>query len=222
MIEQIAVIVGASGLTGSHLVNQMLQDDFFGVVRVLVRKELQLTHKKLQQEIVDFSDLNDYTKKFGEGDIIFCCIGTTNKKVNGDIAAYEKIDFTIPYNAAIIAQDKCYKQFLMISSVGANINSKSFYLKLKGRIENALKEFPFESISIFRPGQLLGKRNEYRRAEYYLQGVTKFISNFLFGSLKKYHSIAAETVAKAMIAQSKKPAPGVHILEYDEMMQLVK
>jgi uncharacterized protein YbjT (DUF2867 family) len=222
MIKQTAVIIGASGLIGSHLVEQMLKDDFFGIVRVLVRKELQLTHKKLEQEIVDFSDFDDYTKKFGEGDVIFCCIGTTNKKVNGDKAAYEKTDFTIPSNAATIALNKSYKKFLMVSSVGANINSKSFYLKLKGRIENALKEFPFESISIFRPGQLLGKRNEYRRAEYFTQGVTQFISNFLFGSLKKYHSIAAEKVAKAMIAQSKKPTRGVHILEYDEMVQLIR
>jgi hypothetical protein len=69
---------------------------------------------------------------------------------------------------------------------------------------------------------LLGKRNEYRRAEYFLQGVTQFVSNFLFGSLKKYHSIKAEDVAKAMIAQSKKATPGVHILEYDEMVQLIR
>jgi len=164
MIEQTAVIIGASGLIGSHLVEQMLKDDFFGIVRVLVRKQLQLSHKKLKQEIVDFTDVNDYTKKFGEGDIIFCCIGTTNKKVNGDNAAYEKIDFTIPFNSAKIGLDKNYKKFLIVSSVGANINSKNFYLNLKARIENALKEFSFESISIFRPGQLLGKRNENRRA----------------------------------------------------------
>jgi hypothetical protein len=67
-----------------------------------------------------------------------------------------------------------------------------------------------------------GKRNEYRVAEYFLQGVTKFISHFLFGSLKKYHSINAKDVAKAMIAQSKKPTQGVQILEYNEMVHLIR
>ncbi len=74
--------------------------------------------------------------------------------------------------------------------------------------------------NIFRPGQLIGKRNEYRKGEYILQGVTKFLPRFLVGSLKKYHSIKAEDVAKAMIAESKINNLGVHILHYKEMEKL--
>ena len=221
MKEQTAVIIGASGLTGNHLVNQMLQDDYFGTVRILVRKELNFTHPKLQQQIVDFNNIDDYTQKLGEGDIIFCCIGTTTKKVKGNMAAYEKVDFDIPYNAAAIGIANNFKKFLMISSAGANANSNNFYLKLKGRIENALKQFSFESMIIFRPGLLLGKRNEYRWGENILQNATKFLSHFLFGSLQKYHSIEAKDVAGAMIAASKKILPGYHIFEYPEIKKLL-
>jgi uncharacterized protein YbjT (DUF2867 family) len=220
MNEQAAVIIGASGLIGSHLVEQILQDDYFGSVRILIRKRLPIINLKLQQEIVDFNDIYDYTQKFGEGDIIFCCIGTTQKKVNGDNEAYEKVDFDIALNAAKIGVENDYKKFLIVSSAGANSNSKNFYLKLKGKIENALKEFSFNSISIFRPGQLLGKRNEYRRGEVFLQGITTFMSHLLFGSLIKYHSIEAKYVAKAMIEQSKQKNSGVQILEYKEMIDL--
>ncbi len=221
MNEQTAVIIGASGLIGNHLVQQMLLDDHFDTVRVLVRKVLPIIHPKLQQEIVNFNDIDDYSNKFGKGNSIFCCIGTTQKKVKGDNEAYEKVDFDIALNAAKIGVENDFKKFLIVSSAGANSNSKNFYLRLKGKIENALKVIPFYSISIFRPGQLLGKRNEYRSGEQFIQGATKFISHFLIGSLQKYHSIKASDVAKAMIAESKNSKPGINILEYKEMISAI-
>ncbi|MDQ2719515.1 MAG: NAD(P)H-binding protein [Bacteroidota bacterium] len=220
MDELSGVVIGATGLTGNLLVNELLKDNSFKNVRVLVRRPLNIIHPKLQQEIVNFNDIDDYSDKFGEGDIIFCCIGTTQKKVKNDKTAYEKIDYAIPVNAARIGLSKNFKKYLIISSIGANENSSNFYLKLKGRTENKIKEFPYNTISIFRPGQLLGKRNENRRGEAILQNATKFISYFLFGSLKKYHSINAIDVAKAMVKESKLNNHGVHYFEYTEIMDL--
>ncbi len=221
MNEQAAVLLGATGLTGNYLLQELLADDDFRAVRILVRNKLAINHPKLEQEIVDFNNLEDYRLKFGKGDVIFCCIGTTTKKVNGDHAAYKKIDFDIPYNAAMIGISNGFKKFLVISSAGANEHSRNFYLALKGEIENALKAFSFESMSIFRPGQLLGERKELRKGEKILQSATIFISHFLFGSFKKYHSIHGKEVAKAMVAQSKKRTPGFQILGYDEMKNLL-
>jgi uncharacterized protein YbjT (DUF2867 family) len=222
MNEQAAVIIGASGLIGNELLEQMLQDDHFATVRVLVRKKLRLDHPKLQQEIVDFNSITDYTNKFGKGDSIFCCIGTTQKKVKGDKAEYEKIDHDIPVNAAQIGSASGFKNFLIVSSVGADPSSSNFYLQLKGKTENDIKRFAFESISFFRPSMLLGKRNESRPFENLLQGGISFISSFLFGSLIKYHSIKARDVAAAMIAESKQKKSGIHILDYKEMMKLIR
>lgn len=222
MNEQTAVIIGASGLIGSHLLDQALQDDHFSLVRVLVRRKLEITHPKLQQEIVDFNKPDDYSKKFGKGDSIFCCVGTTQKKVKGDKAAYEKIDHDIPVNAARIGSGSGFKKFLIVSSVGADPSSSNFYLQLKGKTENDIKRFAFESISFFRPSMLLGKRNESRPFENLLQGGISFISSFLFGSLIKYHSIKARDVARAMIAESKQIQSGIHILDYKEIMKLIR
>lgn len=219
---QRAVVIGASGLVGSHLVNELLKDDSLSTIRTLVRKPIAIQHSKLQQEIVDFEDMNNFTEKFGSGEVIFCCVGTTSKKVNGDINAYKKIDLDIPLNAAQIGIAQGFKKFLIVSSAGANANAKNFYLKLKGDVENKLREFPFHRISIFRPGQLLGKRNEYRRGEKYLQAATSFLSLFLFGKLKKYHSIEALDVAKVMVAESKKEEAGIFILEYPEIKKLLQ
>jgi uncharacterized protein YbjT (DUF2867 family) len=220
MNEQTAVVIGATGLIGNMVVEELLNDDVFSIVRTLTRKPLTIIHPKLQQKIVNFNDINDYKEKFEEGDIIFCCIGTTQKKVQGDKEAYKKVDYDIPVNAAQIGISRGYKKYLLVSAIGANENSSNFYLQLKGKTENAIKKFSFRSISIFRPAQLLGKRKEYRPAEKILQPVTKFISLFLFGSLKKYRSIHAKDVAKAMVKESKQNNPGIHYFEYTQMMQL--
>lgn len=222
MNELTAVVIGASGLIGGHIVDELLKDHAFSQVRVLVRKQLPVIHDKLQQEVADFNNTDDYREKFGNGDIIFSCIGTTQKKVKGNNTMYEKIDFDIPVNAAKIGVSKNYRKFLIVSSVGANENSSNFYLKLKGKTENAISKFEFESICFFRPSMLLGERKELRRGEKILQVTMKFISLLLFGKLKKYRAINAADVAMAMVAESKQNDPGIHYFEYKEIFNLLK
>ena len=98
------------------------------------------------------------------------------KKVEGDKSLYEKIDHDIPVNAAEIGISHHFKKFLIISAVGANKNSSNFYLKLKGKTENSLKRFPFESLSIFEPSLLNGKRQETRFAEKIAETVMDLLS----------------------------------------------
>lgn len=222
MNELTAVVIGATGLTGNLLVQELLKDGAFKTVRVIVRKPVKIIHPKLEQAIVNFDDITDYTDKFGEGDMIFCCIGTTKKNVKNDKIVYEKIDFDIPVNAAKIGISKKYKKYLIISAIGANENSANFYLKLKGKTENALKQFPFESISIFHPSILIGERKEFRLGEKIIQLIAEIFSFLFFGFLGKYHSIDAKNVAKAMVAQSKINEPGIHTFEYAEMMSLAQ
>ncbi len=222
MNELTAVVIGASGLIGNHLVDELLKDHAFGHVRVLVRNQLPVIHDKLQQAITDFNNVDDYREKFGNGNIIFSCIGTTQKKVKGNNTLYEKIDFDIPVNAAKIGVSKNYTKFLIVSSVGANENSSNFYLKLKGKTENAISKFEFETICFFRPSMLLGERKELRRGEKILQAGMKFISPLLFGKLKKYRAISAINVARAMVRESKQNDPGIHYFEYKEIINLLE
>lgn len=220
MNEQTAVVIGSSGLTGGYVLQLLLSDESFTKVSILVRKELAITHSKLIQHITDFNDA-DQLLLIGKADVLFCCVGTTMKKVKGDKIAYEKVDYDIPVNMARIASGNGFKKLLLISSIGASAKSSNFYLRLKGKVEDAIMKFPFESTWIFRPSSLLGKRKEIRNGEKVLQAATKLISSILFGSLKKYHGISAEQVAVAMVAASKRNHPGVHIVEYREIMELV-
>jgi|SRR6185437_2814259 len=222
MNELTAVVLGATGLTGSLLLQELLKDKDYKTVRILVRRNVNMSHPKLEQEIVDFNDIDDYTKKFGEGDVIFSCIGTTQKNVKGDKVLYEKIDFDIPVNAAKIGVSKNYKKFLIVSAIGANENASNFYLKLKGRTEKALKEIPFVSISIFQPSLINGKRNENRTGEAIAQTVMDLLSFLLLGPLEKYRAIGANNIAKAMVNESKQKRTGVNYYRYNEMMDLAR
>jgi len=222
MNELTAVVIGATGLTGSLVLQELLKDENFKTVRVLVRRNVNMIHPKLEQEIVNFNDLDDYSKKFGEGDVIFSCIGTTQKKVKGDKILYENIDFGIPVNAARIGISKNFKKFLIISAIGANENSSNFYLKLKGKTENAVKEIPFVSVSIFQPSLINGSRNENRTGETIAQTIMDLLSFLLLGPLKKFRPIGANNIAKAMINESKQQNKGVHYYKFEEMMELAR
>ena len=222
MKELTAVVIGATGLTGSLLVEELIKDSDFKTVRTLVRTPADINHPKLEQRIVNFNDLNDYTQKLREGDIIFCCIGTTQKKVHKDKNAYKKVDYDIPVNAAEIGIAKGFKQFLIVSAIGANENSSNFYLSLKGKTENKIKQFPYVGIGIFRPSILNGNRKENRIVERIAQTAMDLLSFLLLGPLKKFRAIGANNVAKAMLQASKKQTPGIHYYQYADMMHLVQ
>jgi uncharacterized protein YbjT (DUF2867 family) len=222
MNELRALLIGATGLTGNLVLEELLKDNNFKTVRALSRREINITHPKLQHEIVNFDDIDNFSQKFGEGDVIFCCIGTTKKKVKGDKTAYTKIDFDIPVNAARIGIEKGFKKFQIVSAIGANENSSNFYLSLKGKVENALKQFPFLSIGIFQPSILNGNRKENRTGETILQTVMDLLSFLLLGPLEKYKAIGANNVAKAMVNDSKRQSTGVRYYRYPEIMDLAR
>lgn len=197
MNEHTAVVIGASGLVGSCLLEELLNDPLFDKVRVLLRKPLPLHHPKLVQELVNFDDTSDYENKFGKGDVIFCCMGTTLKKVKGDKEAYYSVDYDIPVNAARIGLSLGYSRFLMVSSIGANPHSSNFYLQLKGKTEEAVEQFKFSSVYIFRPSILLGSRNERRPAEKISQAVMNTFSFLFIGPLKKIQSYKGRACGKS-------------------------
>jgi len=222
MKAQTALVLGATGLIGSNLVKLLLTDDAYEKVIVLVRNAYPLLHPKLVVRIVDFNNHQEYQQSIGTGDCIFCCIGTTMKKVKNDKVVYRKIDYDIAVNAAKFGLTSGYSQFLLVSSVGANPASKNFYLQLKGEVEHTILALPFKSIHIFQPSMLLGKRSEFRAAELIGKGIMQVISFLFLGSLKKYRAIQAASVAKAMLAVSKSGQPVKRTYTYTEIIKLAE
>lgn len=212
-----ATLIGASGLVGSEILKLLLEDNNFQEVRILVRSSLGIKHPKLNECIIDFQDENAYQSCLLEGSVVFSCIGTTAKKVNGDHHQYRKIDFDITVNAAKYAHQKHCTHFIFISAIGADKHSSNSYLKLKGEIESNIITQHLPRVFAIRPSLLIGARNEFRFGEKIAQLIMTLF-NFLIPY--RYKAIRAEDVAKKMVSLSYSTSLGYQVIEGKSLFQI--
>ena len=206
-----ALIIGSTGLIGSHLLDLLLESTEYGKVITFVKRDSGIQHPKLEQHIIDFDKPETY-KELVAGDDFFCSIGTTIKNA-GSQDAFKKVDFGYPKEFAAIALLNNVKQFFLISSLDALSTSSNFYLKTKGEIEDFLKKSSFETIVILRPSLLLGNRKEFRLGEKIGAFFMKLFSFAFTGKI-------SEAVAKAMFDIAQKNYKGFHIIESDEIQEI--
>ena len=208
-------LFGASGLIGNLILEILIHDAHFNKINVVTRRPFNSTNEKVVVNSIDFSDTKMISKIIQDSSVVFASIGTTQKKVKGDKDAYRKIDYDILVNIAVACKKNNIKNFLFVSSSGADINNKSFYLGLKGEIEDSIIKLKLPSTSIFRPSLLLGKRNENRFGERVAQLIMPLMS---FAMPSKYKPIDAKYVASAMVNISKKTLYGSKIYHYKEII----
>jgi uncharacterized protein YbjT (DUF2867 family) len=196
------VVVGATGLIGTRLMDILLADVSVHKIWVLSRKEVEWKHKKVQCVITDFEQLDKYVLKVKNAHALYCCIGTTIKKA-GSKEAFRKVDYQIPLDLAAMAEKAGIKKFVVISSLGADPLSDNFYLKTKGEMERDISSgYRFKKLAFLRPSLLLGPRHEFRLGERLAQFFIFLFSFLMVGKLKKYRPIHDFKVAKAMISIS--------------------
>jgi uncharacterized protein YbjT (DUF2867 family) len=217
-MKKSAVILGSSGLIGSNLLTLLLENSNFESVKIFVRKILPIQHQKLIQILTNFEDL-EAVKNEIRADVIFSCLGSTRNKTP-DLQQYKKIDHDYPIYFAEEGLKNGLSEFHLISALGANSNSSNFYTKMKGETEDAIKNLKIPSLYIYQPSFLKGNRTENRLGEKIALIVMKLIDPLLIGSLKRYKTIAAEVVAKAMINESIKNKKGIFVLESDKIKEL--
>lgn len=192
-----AIILGATGLTGGILLNKLIEDDRYEKIKVFSRTHVSLKHPKIEEFLINLFELEKVGALF-TGDEVFCCVGTTQRKTP-DEDEYRMVDFGIPATAARLSKLNGIRTFEVISSMGANENSRFFYNRTKGEMEGAILEHRIENTYILRPSLIGGKREESRPLEYAWKKIMNLGDNFLVGKLKKYRSIHPETIATAMI-----------------------
>lgn len=214
---RIAIVLGATGLVGSHLVDELLKRQEYSEIKVFVRHKIDRSHEKLVQYVVNF----DNPEKIASlilGDDIYCALGTTIRKA-GSQENFKKIDLDLPVKIASYSVKNGIKNFLIVSSIGANAKSRNFYLRIKGQVEKKIMQIGFEQVFIIRPSMLLGKRKEFRFGETAGKVLMKAFSFLLLGKLKKYKGIDGRTVARAMIRLAL-TCPSKVIVESDELQKL--
>ncbi len=200
MKKRTAIIAGATGLVGSHLVTQLIKDDCYDNIYIVGRRGAKRESSKVTFYKSDFVSFPTITAK-NQIDF-FCALGTTIKKAKTQ-ENFRQIDYQAVVNLAKWASELNAKNFIVISSVGANQKSKNFYLRTKGEMENAINRCAIDNITIIRPSLIVGKRDEFRLAEKLGEYFLMLFNFFLVGSLMKYKSIKAEKIASKMIYATK-------------------
>jgi uncharacterized protein YbjT (DUF2867 family) len=217
-MQKKAILIGATGLTGSFVLKQLLEDTDYSEVIVLTRAPLNQTHPKLKEIIVNFDELKNYATSI-KGDTVFCCLGTTIKKA-GSQEAFKKVDFEYPLEVAKIAKENGASAYLLITAIGSAKDSMIFYSRTKGEVEAAIEALQFDTLHILRPALILGDRKETRIGESIARATAPILDALMIGPLAKYKSISAEKIAKAMIYYSKLNSKGVFVHENNELRKV--
>jgi uncharacterized protein YbjT (DUF2867 family) len=220
MSTKTAALIGATGMIGTYLLEELIKDPYFATIRVIVRRPFPNNNPKIEVKLVDFDDYESLKLAIDGSDALFCTIGTTQKKVKGDKELYRKIDFAIPAKTAGICKETGCEKFIIVTCVGADSKSGTFYLKLKGEVEDAIIQSGIESVHIMQPSMLLGDRKEKRTVENIMQGVMNVVSVVMIGSLQKYKSIHGKDIAMAMLHASEKDSKGIFRYTYNDMVTL--
>jgi uncharacterized protein YbjT (DUF2867 family) len=194
-----ALLVGATGLVGSFLLQRLLESGAYARVTVWVRRKLEQAHAKLKSEVVDFERLHERPV---EAEDVFCCLGTTIKKA-GTEAAFRQVDYDYPVALAIAAASGGARRLLVVSALGANPDSRIFYNRVKGEMEIAVKAAGVPATLFFRPSLLSGPRAEVRRGERIGEAIGKLLGPLL----GKYRPIHADLVAAAMLRAALEDRP---------------
>ena len=214
-----ALIAGASGLIGGHLLTQLLAATEYDHVVSVGRRRLPVEHPKLQQELVDFTAL----EKNGTDlrcDDAFCCLGTTIKQA-GSPENFRAVDQAAVLAFAWAARRNGARRFFVVTALGADSQSRIFYTRVKGETEEALQILDFKTLAIFQPSFLLGRQTNRRFGERVMGAVLWVAEPMMFGSLRKYRSIRAEVVARAMVRSSfGEGARGLLVYPSDEIEDL--
>lgn len=212
-----ALVLGATGATGKDLVQQLLRDYAFESVDIFVRRQADLQHPKLNVYVVDF-ETPAIWQHLVTGDVAFSCLGTTLKDAGSKDAQW-KVDYDYQYEFARMARANGVEHYVLVSASGANAGSSLFYLKMKGQLEQKIRELTFHTTILFQPG-LLERKNTSRAGERAGLKIIKFMNKL--GLLKSQTPLPTEILAEAMINSVKKYTGESRILKTKEIFRLAR
>jgi uncharacterized protein YbjT (DUF2867 family) len=213
-----AIVIGATGLVGRHLLQQLLEDPAYERVVTLGRRATGTRHDRLDEHVVDFS-LPDRYADLVRGDVLYVAMGTTVAAAGSKEAQY-LVDHTYPLEVARAARNNGVECCVLVSALGADPTSRMFYTRMKGELEHDLGKLEFPRSRILRPSFLEGQRSEPRTGERFALSVLRHLPSW--GALDAWRPIHARDVARAARALARDPTPGVVVLSSGELLGLAR
>lgn len=220
------LLLGATGLTGGYVLRGLLAQDEVTSVTALLRRKVAHESPKLVQHEIDFDQMDSHAELF-QVDVIVCCLGTTIKAA-GSREQFRKVDFGYGLKAAELGRAAGAKAFILMSAIAASSSSTIFYNRVKGELEDAVRQLGYAYLSIYSPSLLLGDRAEQRPAEALGIKIVPVVNRLLIGPLEKFRGIEAKMVALAMVnevcALTSEPVAEqvVQVREYTDITHLAQ
>lgn len=218
-MKRTALIVGATGLTGSYVTRMLCECGQYGAVTALSQKTMAYRHPILHTKVIDFSM---FTEEMVEPvDDVFITTGPSVRRVRTQ-EAFERLNLEFPVKIAALAKRKGAQHVLVVSSRGAAADSYMFCSRVKKQLELQLSDLKLPRLSIFRPSLLSGKKQNFRIAEHLAERVLQLTARAFVGPLEKFRPVRAETVAAAMVRQALVPlSEAVSVFTPDEIRYAV-
>ncbi|MEC5398679.1 NAD-dependent epimerase/dehydratase family protein [Uliginosibacterium sp. H1] len=205
------LLVGSTGLVGSHVLQQALQDPRVDEVVAPVRRPLP-AQAGLLAPTIDFDHLPE-DAGWWKVDAVICTLGTTIRSA-GSQAAFRRVDHDYPLAVARLAHRHGVRTFALNSALGADASSRIFYSRVKGELEQALAQVGFESLTYVRPGLIGGARQEWRTGEFLAKQLLTVVGPVL---PRRWRINPAARIAEALIDAALRPRPGIHVVSAEEL-----
>lgn len=193
---QRALVIGGTGLVGSHLLELLDADKNFDKIYALSRRPCA-THSRIINVVTELDAVTGQ-EEFFDVDVVFCAIGSTIKKA-GSQAEFRRIDYELPMHIARLAKARGARKFVLVSSIGVTPDSKYFYLQVKYALERDLAALGFEQLSILQPSLIMGDRKEFRFGELISRVLMKYLNPL---TPARYRGVHARNIASSMIKEA--------------------
>ena len=210
-----ALVLGATGAVGKDLVDLLLADEAFERVDIFVRREVKVQSPKLVVHIVDFDHPETWSDRL-QGDVLFSCLGTTIRAAGSQDAQW-KVDYTYQLDAAKAARSNGVPTYVLVSSIGAHPQSKVFYTRMKGTLEEAVQDLGYDGCIILRPTSLIRQGSD-RFGE--KAGVAVLRVFNAVGLMRGLAPIPTEAVAAAMVRLNKRGPDGIEIISAQDILKV--
>ena len=209
------LIIGATGATGKDLLAKLLEDEAYSEIHSFVRKPLALTYPKLHAHVVNFETPEAWADLL-HGDVAFSCLGTT-LAVAGSKDAQWRVDYDYQYAFAERCKNNGVPTFVLVSGAGAKAQSKLFYNRMKGALEEAVKKLNFPRLLIFQPSVLIRSNND-RGGENLSVKTINFLNKL--GILKRYRPMPTEILAEKMLSAVYNSPKGTFTIALNKIFSL--
>ncbi|OHX66963.1 Rossmann-fold NAD(P)-binding domain-containing protein [Flammeovirga pacifica] len=215
MKQRIALIIGGTGLIGTSLINELIESDQYRKIISIARRPLGQPHIKVSEVITNLDNISNLEIKEDITDA-FCCLGTTMKKA-GSKEAFYQVDYNFVIAFAELSKKIQVSSFNVVTAMGSNKNSKVYYNRVKGEVQEEVIKLNFDVLNIYQPSLLIGDRDETRLGE----DLGKILNKVLRPIIpKKYQGINGKKVAKSMIRTALSSTKKVNILTSDQLQTI--